>query len=145
MLLILLRLFYPDAFQIPAESELESTNSLFAFFQNVTTVIFQPESIFSVRFWAFVYLVLCVGSHMAPSRSDYAGAWKGGIMCAMGLVALIFILSVLFPDPSVIQSSTLQILAPLFALLLVAVFLCAMVTLIVSVAVSYFPQRYHVE
>lgn len=145
VLLVLLWMFYPGVFQFPAETELESPKDPFAFFQNIVTVLFQLESIFSLRFWVFVYLVLCVASHMAPSRSDYEGAWKGGIMCMIGLATLIFVLSVAVPDVSTIQANALRILAPLFALLSVAVFLCGMATLIVSVAVSYFPQRYRVE
>jgi len=35
------------------------------------------NNLLSFRFWLFVYLVLCVTLHMAPSGSDYRGGFKG--------------------------------------------------------------------
>ena len=146
VLLTLLWMFYPDSFvnstALPAGG---AVNSELAFFQNIVTQLFQLESILSLKFWAFVYLVLCVGSHMAPSRSDYEGALKGGIMCGMGLVAIVVIMAVAIPDADSLHQKTLQLLTPLFSLLLVATILCGLAALIVSVLVGYFPQRYVVE
>ena len=40
------------------------------------------------RLWLFFYLALCVGSHLAPSRSDYRGATWGGLLL-VGILLLV--------------------------------------------------------
>jgi len=45
-------------------------------------------NILSLRFWLYVYLVLCISMHTAPSASDYRGGFKGAwILLAIWLSA----------------------------------------------------------
>lgn len=46
----------------------------------------------TVRLWVFLYLVLCVGCHWAPSQSDYLGATRGALL----LVVIVFALGLFF-------------------------------------------------
>lgn len=50
--------------------------------------LFQPANLATPRFWLFAWLVTCIGSHMAPSRSDYAGAGRGLWLAALVLIAI---------------------------------------------------------
>lgn len=144
-LLMLLRLFFPNVFDVDP-LELGAVAPSFAWFlKNTFSELFRPESFFSFRFWIFVYLVLCVGSHMAPSRSDYQGAFKGTVMVVVGLVAGIMILAVAVPDWESFQSGMFQAVTPLFVLLLAVAALCIMATAMVWFFVGYFPQRFRVE
>ena len=93
----LLWMFYPDAAWQALKQATVGTNPeiihanpldrLVAMTTGLCRSVFSPEHVGSGRFWGFLYLVLCVGSHMAPSRSDYAGA-KRGLMIFVVVVAL---------------------------------------------------------
>jgi hypothetical protein len=106
--------------------------------------VFDPVNFLTLRFWAFMYLVLCIGSHMAPSWSDYRGAGKGAIMVLIAMGALIFFASAATTDPSHLFESVTPLLSPLIAMLLITIILCLVATIIVSTVVSYFPKRYQV-
>ncbi len=138
VLLILLRLFYPAVFLLPSPDPLSTSSLAPTFLINTFQVLFRLESIFDIKFWIFVYLVLCVGSHMAPSRSDYQGATKGAVLFVIGIVLVVFLMAVTIPDSSKIHTGAVQILMPLFAALMVAMMLCAIATVIVLLLVSYF-------
>jgi len=40
-------------------------------------VIFSPRSFIGWEFWVFLYLAVCVASHLAPSPKDMEGFWRG--------------------------------------------------------------------
>jgi len=42
-------------------------------------VLFSREHLGSWRLWVFLYLALCVGSHISPSREDLRGSLAGGL------------------------------------------------------------------
>jgi hypothetical protein len=42
--------------------------------------LFSPANLASYRFWIFLYFSFCLASHLAPSKSDLKGAWRGGIV-----------------------------------------------------------------
>lgn len=50
----------------------------------------------SPRLWVFLYLVLCVGCHWAPSGSDYRNAGRGAVILLVAAAAAALTLS-LFP------------------------------------------------
>ncbi|HEX8916219.1 MAG TPA: hypothetical protein VF796_27970, partial [Humisphaera sp.] len=52
----------------------------------LAAALLRPEVVSGWRFWAFAYLVFCVGSHITLSRSDLAGAGRGFAW----LVAVVF-------------------------------------------------------
>jgi hypothetical protein len=39
--------------------------------------LFIKENLQHWQFWVFLYVSLCIASHMAPSRADLRGMWKG--------------------------------------------------------------------
>ena len=111
---------------------------------NVLSEVLHPANFTTLKFWVFIYLVLCVGIHMAPSWSDYQGAGRASIMVLLGLVAILLFSSVVITDPQAWLMSATDLLSPLLAVLVITVALCTLATVIVSVIVSYFPQRYRV-
>lgn len=51
----------------------------------VLSAVAQPAHLGTWSFWLFVYLVICIGGHMAPSRMDLKGSAKGFVVL-LGLV-----------------------------------------------------------
>ncbi|MDP1564011.1 MAG: hypothetical protein Q8M16_21730 [Pirellulaceae bacterium] len=85
----------------------------------------------SLKFWLYVYLVLCITLHAAPSESDYRGGLKGGGILLAGWLSVnvahaAFGLSVLDWFP---------VFQPLWVLLLVLLALSAVVAASVAGAV----------
>ena len=120
------------------------TSMVFGSVQSLLQDLLAFKNLVSWKFWLFTYLVLCVGSHMAPSRSDYQDAGRATIMVLLALAAMVMLVTVLAPDPQKIIALATEIFSPLFAVMVITVILCCVATLIVSIAVSYFPQRYRV-
>ena len=146
-LAVLLWMFYPDA----ARSALELTG------QNaqgdaieksigIATTIFgnviNGQNFFTPRFWVFIYLVLCVGTHMAPSPSDYEGAWNGVFIFGAVLIAGVFLLALAGVDSDRMVNTMLSTMGPLFAILGLAVVLCSIAAVIVYTITSFLPQKY---
>ena len=128
----LLLLFFPD----------EGQNALF--FQNAESPfwsqvlnatgglfrgLFKTENLLSFRLWLFLYLVICVGSHMAPSGDDYRGAQKGAIIVGAMLVATCLILAA--TGIANVQGIGSTVLVPVVSILVTAVLLCGLATAIV--------------
>ena len=80
VLLVLLMIFFPDigkATLFPASTDLSIWAQVGVSLQELFRGLFSSGNLFSFRLWLFLYLVICVGSHMAPSMSDYEGGPKG--------------------------------------------------------------------
>lgn len=148
-LFLLMWIFYPDALAEPKniESIALGTRSpdVVERVTRVLSEILNPANLTTLKFWAFLYLVLCVGSHMAPSWSDYQGAGRALVMVLLGLAAAVLMCSVAITDPQSWLVSVADFLSPLLAVLVITVILCCLATLIVSLLVSYFPKRYRVS
>jgi hypothetical protein len=107
--------------------------------------IFSITHIATIRFWLFLYLVLCVGSHMAPSGSDYRGAARGAVVAMSGLVAFTFLLAMLgVPVDDAVQAF-LTATSPLFAVLTLSVTLVGLATLVVYLVTALIPQSYSLQ
>ena len=89
------------------------------------------EHLGTLAFWAFLYLVLCVGSHLAPSPADYKGAWLGGLL----LLGLILAFNVVFlaagGRPGAVTGALASVLGPAFALLVLAAALSGITTALI--------------
>ncbi len=59
-----------------------------AFAQRLWSTATDSVDLLSLRFWLYLYLVLCVTLHMAPSASDYRGGVKGGLLLLAAWLAL---------------------------------------------------------
>ena len=144
-LFALLWTFYPEAL-VPPES-IDSIVHQPDVMDRVTHVIqhvLHPANLTTARFWVFMYLVLCVGSHMAPSWSDYRGAGRATLMVVLALTASLLVASVAITEPELLFTRIADLLSPLLAVLVITVVMCSVATLIVSLLVSYFPKRYRV-
>jgi hypothetical protein len=113
--------------------------------KNLLSRICQWTNFGTLRFWVFAYLVLCVGNHMAPSRSDYDGARRGVWMLAIVVFVGVFVLSFLTGNSESLLPGVLEILAPVFSLLMLAVILCVLTAILTFVVTLPFKQKYSIQ
>ena len=146
-LAVLLWMFYPEA----ARSALELTgqdaegDAIEKSIGIATTIfgnVINAQNFFTPRFWVFIYLVLCVGTHMAPSPSDYEGAWNGIFIFGAVLIAGVFLLAVAGVDSNSMVNTMVGTMGPLFAILGLAVVLCSIAAVIVYAITGFLPQKY---
>jgi len=93
--------------------------------------ILRVRNLTSLEFWLFLYLVLCIGCHVAPSRADYKGAKWGGLL----LLFAILVFNVLFlafgGTAGAVTTALASVLGPMLALLVLASVLSGLTTLLV--------------
>ena len=147
VLVVLLWLFFPDsisaAFAASKEAEIRGPiDQLTAIIAAIAENIFAAKNWASGRFWLFVYFVLCVGGHMAPSPSDYEGASRGVIFVGGGLIVLAVGLAAVGIGSQDMIEGMIGLLGPLFAILAITVVLCAIASVFVWVITAAFPQRF---
>ena len=146
VLAILLWMFYPEAARAavaPADEVSGSTGLLVPTWHaayQVASEILSVKSLTTVRFWVFLYLVLCVGSHMAPSGTDYRGAFRGSVMFGGGLLVTTLVLAGLGVDLSSAVELFVDLAGPLYAILGLTVGLVGLSTLIVFLVTSLIPR-----
>ena len=104
--------------------------------------LLSPQNLFSWKFWLFTYLVLCVGGHMAPSRSDYDGASRGVTMVVGSLILLLLAVSLIGVETDLVVRSAMRLLSPIFGLQVIAIVICEFATAVVYLLTAIFPQRY---
>lgn len=153
-LLVLLWIFYPAGHVSSAEAPISAatmssaSSSLTAVFMEVSFVLarlLQWPNLITIKFWVFVYFVLCIGSHMAPSWSDYHGTGRGAILFFSLLTIGLFIASFFIADFSAFQTVILSTLSPLFALFAITLVLCLLAATITILAIGFFPKRFEVR
>lgn len=131
VLLALLMLFFPE---VGRDSLFSSTANLSLWeqiqnsLQGLFSGLFQPSNLASLKLWVFLYLVICVGSHMAPSASDYQGAKKGATLVLLGLVIVSMLVVMLGSGTTATLGFLKPILAPIITALLSVVILVAIAT-----------------
>jgi hypothetical protein len=107
----------------------EAANAVLSLAREVLAQLFMRENLLSWRLWLFLYLALCVGSHLAPSGSDYQGAKWGALV----LVGLLWTFNLIFlacgGGPGWLVSVVAPYGGPLLALLSLCVVLCTTVAL----------------
>ena len=109
------------------------------------TDIVQLKNLGTARFWVFAYLVLCVGNHMAPSRSDYDGAMRGSWILAIIVFVGVFILNLATGNSDQLLPRFMEILAPVFVVLMLTVILCVLAAVLVYFATLPFKQKYVIQ
>jgi len=134
VLLALLMLFFPDvgrASLFTSTSDLslweQTQNSL----QGLFSGLFQSSNLANWKLWTFLYLVICVGSHMAPSTSDYQGAKKGATLVLLGLVVVSILVVMTGSGTNATLEFLTPILAPIITALIAVVILVAIATVFV--------------
>lgn len=108
--------------------EWEGVQNAGAAFWNFVLTTFQPTSL---KFWLYLYLVLCITLHTAPSPSDYQGGLKGGAI----LLGLWLLLNVGHAAFGISVSDWFPIFQPLWLLILALLSLAAVVAAVVAGAV----------
>ena len=146
VLLILVRTFYGDAISLDTFKSAgvmgDSPMKLWDSVKLILGNVFRPAHFATIKFWVFVYLVLCVGSHMAPSRTDYYGAGKGTLMIVAAVFIALITLAMLAAPPQDLVTNVTRFLSPLFAMFVTISLLLGFATLVIAAAVQIFPQRY---
>lgn len=134
VLLGLLMLFYPET----GQQSLFQTDPQLSFWTQVSHAVsglfsglFQARNLFSVKLWLFLYLVICVGSHMGPSAEDYRAALWGGVLMALVLVAISLLVALVVPDSSELMPAILAFLVPVMTVLISVLLLCGLASAMV--------------
>ena len=152
----LLWFFYPDAvsnmiassgFGSGEETAQQASfaSLIFGSVKSLLRDLLSPSHLFSWQFWLFTYLVLCVGSHMAPSRSDYDGASRGVSMVLFAVVGCLLLISLLGFETDRVVETMLRFLSPIFGLQMIVIVICALATIVVHVLTAFFPERFSVS
>ncbi len=150
----LLWFFYPDAAQQmlaitqASEASLAEKGTLDLFIELIATLlggILAFENFLTWRFWVFAYLVLCVGGHMAPSRSDYDGASRGVFWVSLFLIGSVLLVAMIGLETRSLIELLVQIMTPVFAILALTVVMCGFATAVVYVLTAFFPARFQFE
>lgn len=133
-------------------TELSMSASVTNFFNATTTAagslfrqIFNVPNMQTKRFWCFLYLTLCVGSHMAPSRSDYAGARHGVLLLTAMVAAGVLLVSMLGLDSVSVAISVMNVISPVLAVMVLALLLCSVAAVIIYSLTILFPVRHEIR
>ena len=150
VLVVLLWLFFPNAIEgayaASQEAKLNGPqDQLATIIWSVGEEIFAAKNWTTGRFWLFVYLVLCVGGHMAPSPSDYEGASRGVYLVGGGLLLFTGSLAATGTDSGSMVEGMIGILGPLFAILAITIVLCAIASGFVWIITAAFPKRFAIR
>lgn len=143
VLYLLAWLFFPAALAADGLGELNRqlgegemfavARSLMTFAFGVIGKLFSTTNAKTWQFWLFLYLCLAVGSHLAPSSSDYQGAYKGGFLL-LGLLLAGNLLSMMMGvEPGWLITTLAPVFGPVLALFSLSLALCSVVALAVTV------------
>ena len=113
---------------IEQESPLIAAKSIVASFMSLLTL----ENLRSWEFWVFVYMSFCISAHMAPSRQDQKGMWKGFTW----MVVVLIILNVI---PLLIGLDLTEYVVQIYGsmTIVVAIFLYALIISLLHYFLSY--------
>ena len=151
VLSLLLWLFYPTAAAtgISSSRTIHQSGGLLSQVWVVATHIggevLAWRNLNTSRFWIFMYLVLCVGSHMAPSRSDYQGAARGALLAGGFVLVATFLMAAVGFDLNRMLNIFVQAMGPLLAILGLTVFLVGLSTAAVYLLTAVVPRAYRVD
>jgi MFS family permease len=142
-LFAILFLFYPEAakklFTNPGMGSgnfFSMVGNHFSFALSVLSTIWTQASLLSWPFYLFLYLIICVGSHLAPSAQDMEGMGTGFLVFA-GLLLLINVVAAFFGGFSDQAVWTMaRVLGPVAALFALAAALNTVVAAIVFAVTS---------
>ena len=66
----------------------ENNTSVFYSIQHILQQLFAMTNLTSYSFWIFLYLSFCISAHIAPSKQDRRGMWKGFFWMVLILIFL---------------------------------------------------------
>jgi hypothetical protein len=151
----LLWLFYPDAAAAAVTAAQNSGQSpvgagdimarTWELASQIAAEILSFQNFWTARFWIFIYLVLCVGSHMAPSWSDYRGASRGVWLAGGLLLAVTLLMAAVGVDLNAVNNAFIGATGPLYAVLGLTVLLCFIATVFVYMFTFFIPRFFRVR
>lgn len=150
VLVALTLLFYPqsissvtEAIRSAAKTDGIPWQAMLDAIRDALTTTFSVANLVTPRFWIYAYLVVCVASHMAPSRSDYAGARRAMWMVGgAGFLLGCLVFALLRISPADLARSVLGFLAPVHAIALLALALVVASAVAVGLLTALFPIRF---
>ncbi len=95
----------------------------------------------SLPFWLFLYLALCIGSHLAPSRTDYRGTTQGGLILLIALLLFNTVFLALGGGAGAVTTALARVTGPVLALFVLCGLLCGLTTGIVFVLTEFVGPR----
>lgn len=141
LLMVSLRLLVPEAFLGSPEAAAGTDHPLGALATSLgdsLVKVFHPGRLSDWRFWLFCYVCLCVGHHMAPSRTDLRNTWPGFlILAALAAAVFLFLLHLGATEPSL--GKTFHLAFPPAVALAWTVTLSLLYLLLVKVVTRIFP------
>ena len=144
VLMLLLWMFYPDAARLALTASQEAEGGTLGRTLDIAWTICANivsfENLRSGRFWGFLYLVLCVGSHMAPSPSDYRGAMRGVIYLAVIVIPIVLAVAYFGGGSENLYGNLISGMGPLFALLALTTALCFIAMIAVMIFTAFVPK-----
>lgn len=66
-------------------SSLDSLSIVAEGIKNFFLSLFSSVNLSSWRFWIFLYVSFCIASHLAPSKADLKGVWRGWLLIVVCL------------------------------------------------------------
>lgn len=66
-------------------STLNSLSTVVEGIKNFFLSLFSSANLSSWRFWIFLYISFCIASHLAPSKADLKGVWRGWLLIVVCL------------------------------------------------------------
>lgn len=133
-ILVLTLLFYPQA--VRAEFNVEPQTLVHTSLSQALDrigMIMTLDHFASLRFWIFSYLILCIGSHLAPSSVDFSSSTRGHKIVGLILVAALVVFLAVGGLPAVVLSTIAPGFLILQANLLFSLLLCLSLYLIVYI------------
>ena len=119
-------------FSWPSEISLDAVQLVKDSVTQLFDILFTADNVRSVVFWIFIYLAVSISSHMALSKADMKGAWRGiGAMYLIIVVANI-VVRLLHLDITGVLNVYFLCNSYLIAMLTISVF-CSLCSLLVSV------------
>jgi len=125
ILMIFLYLFVANGKEVflPLTEQSHSITSFIASIAESLKNLFSTQNMSSWNFWLFLYMSFCIASHMAPSKADRNGMWKGFFWMLILLVLINAIVIWLGGDITSYVLSITQYLGIFIALFLYAILL----------------------
>lgn len=110
---------------------------------DITAGLFTLENFSDPLFWVFLYLSLCISTHIAPSGADMQGVWAGLFSLTVILLAVNLVLMLTGVDPSVITGWAARFSAVTAALLTYAVIISGVNTTLTFILLSLWSRLVH--
>lgn len=120
-------------FSWPSEISLDVIQLVRESVSQMFDILFTTENLRSVKFWIFIYLAVSISSHMALSKADMKGAWRGIGAMYLVIVVVNIVVRILHLDLTGVLNVYFLCNSYLIAMLTIAVF-CSLCSFIISIA-----------